>query len=331
MQRIKTFFADLSQKAGLADEILRLSPHRRAADKPFQLGDVQEQNEVYLDLATGADFTKGGLTGMLAMGAFYTALILAPMLWQSTDQTLGFFAVVGFFCSLPLITFLIEILLPFPMPVRFNRRTREIYFQDRRRLYHVPWGEAVAWMQQTRQVTQYTGATRMTFLQVLLQRFRQPDEVITLQLSLPMGKTPEIQGMLWEYLRCYMEKGPWFDEHGEPLLESNRETVLARRRGKKADLKGVWQLHTDDLRNGTETKAAVALFVAGHLFFYPAFFVQDWTTAVARRRAEKNQWDKRVRERCRPDGPTTRLYDLEVEEGLHRQDPDDGLCGDLYH
>ncbi len=31
MQRIQTFFADLSQKAGLADEIIRLSPRRHRA------------------------------------------------------------------------------------------------------------------------------------------------------------------------------------------------------------------------------------------------------------------------------------------------------------
>ncbi|WP_069384967.1 DUF6708 domain-containing protein [Halomonas caseinilytica] len=321
MQRIKTFFADLSQKAGLADEILRLSPHRRAADKPFQLGDVQEQNEVYLDLATGADFSKGGLTGTMVMIFFYMAVLVSPLLGRP-DQVDNYLTFFGVLFGIALITFLIEVLLPFPMPMRFNRRTREIYFQDRRRLYHVPWDEAVAWMQQTRQVTQYTGATRMTFLQVLLQRFRQPDEVIALQLSLPMGKTPEIQGMLWEYLRCYMEKGPWFDEHGEPLATSNRDEVLARRRGKKADLKGVWKLYTDGLRKGIETKMSVALFMLWNVLMYPAFLVQDWTADVARRRAEKNQWDKRVRERCRPDGPTTRLYDLEVEEGLHRDEAD---------
>ncbi|UYG07653.1 DUF6708 domain-containing protein [Halomonas sp. M4R1S46] len=322
MQRIQTFFADLSQQAGLADEIIRLSPRRRAAAKPYQLGDVQEQNEVYLDLATGADFTKGGLTGTMVMIFFYMALLVSPLLGQpdQVDNYLTFFSVLF---GIAFITLFIEVLLPFPMPVRFNRRTREIYFQDRRKLYHVPWDEAVAWMQQTRQVTQYTGATRMTSLQVLLQRFRQPDEVIALQLSLPMGKTPEIQGMLWEYLRCYMEKGPWFDEEGEPLLASNRDEVLKNRWGKKADLRGSWQACEKEMELGIGTKLGSFFLMLSQVGFYPAALVQDWTTAVARRRAEKGQWDKRVRERCRPDGPTTRLYDLEVEEGLHRDDSED--------
>ncbi len=76
-------------------------------------------------------------------------------------------------------------------------------------------------------------------------------------------------------------------------------------------------MHMDDLRKGTETRSGVAMFVAVHLLFYPNFLVQDWTTAVARRRAEKRQWHALVRERCRADGPTTRLYDLELAEGLH--------------
>ncbi|UYG07652.1 DUF6708 domain-containing protein [Halomonas sp. M4R1S46] len=322
MPRIQTFFADLSQKAGLADEIIRLSPRRRAAAKPFQLGDVQEQNEVYLDLATGADFTKGGLTGTMVMIFFYMALIGSPALRQE-GQVENYFIAFGILFGIAFITLFIEVLLPFPMPVRFNRRTREIYFQDRRKLYHVPWDEAVAWMQQTRQVTQYTGATRMTSLQVLLQRFRQPDEVIALQLSLPMGKTPEIQAMLWEYLRCYMEKGPWFDEQGESLTVSNRDKVLDKRRGNKADLRGDWQICKQDMELGTGTKLGTAFIMLFHIGFYPAALVQDWTTAVARRRAEKRQWHKRVRERCRSDGPTTRLYDQEVEAGLLRDDSDD--------
>ncbi|SHF30288.1 hypothetical protein SAMN02745148_02287, partial [Modicisalibacter ilicicola DSM 19980] len=223
----------------------------------------------------------------------------------------------GALYGIAFVTFLIEVFLPFPLPVRFNRRTREVYFQDKGKLYHVPWDEAVAWLQQTRQVTQYTGSTRMTFLQLALQRFRQPEEVIALQLSLPMGKTPEIQGMLWEYLRCYMEKGPWFDEHGEPLADSNRAEVLARRRGKKANLRGMWRNYRDGIRKGIDSKGSVAVMMAVLILFQSASLVQDWTTAVARRRAHRNQWDTLVLERSRPDGPTTRLYDLEVAEGLH--------------
>ncbi|EPC01417.1 hypothetical protein L861_05100 [Litchfieldella anticariensis FP35 = DSM 16096] len=322
MHSIHNFFADLSQKLGLADEVIRLSPRRPAAKQPFQLGDVQEQNEVYLDLGTGADFSKGGMTGTLAWGAFYMAMF-GLLALRHEGQLDNYLILISVLFGIVSAIFLIEVLLPFPMPVRFNRRTREVYFQDRHKLYHVPWDEAVAWMQQTRQVTQYTGATRMTLLQLLLQRFRRPEEVIALQLSLPLGKTPEIQGMLWEYLRCYMEKGPWFDDHGTPLAESNRGEVLKRRAGNKANLRGLWRNYMKGLEIGVDTKASVAFSVAIHLLLYPNLLVQDWTTAVARRRAEKNQWHALVRERCRADGPTTRLYDLELAEGLHPEAGDD--------
>lgn len=316
MQSIRTFFADLSQQLGLADEVIALSPKCRAANKPFQLGDVQEQNAVYLDLATGAEFSKGGLTGTLTMIFFYMALIALPVL-RMEGQLDNYLISFGILFGIAIIIFLIEVLLPFPMPLRFNRRTREVYFQDKSKLYHVPWDEAIAWMQQTRQVTQYTGATRMTLLQLLMQRFRRPGEVIAMQLSIPLGKTPEIQGMLWEYLRCYMEKGPWFDEHGEPLEESNRDEVLASRTGKKADLRGAWKSSKEARAKGLESVGFTVFFMAFIILFYPSMVVQDWTTAVARWRSEKRQWNALVRERSRPDGPTTRLYDLELAEGLH--------------
>lgn len=317
MQGIKTFFANISQQAGLADEVIALSPRRRAAQKPFQLGDVQEQNAVYLDLATGAEFSKGGLTGTLVMGFFYMTLLT----FSAKGFTQGVFILNGILYGIAFAVFLIEVLLPFPMPLRFNRRTREVYFQDRNKLYHVPWDEAIAWMQQTRQVTQYTGSTRMTLLQLLMQRYRQPHEVIALQLSIPLGKTPEIQGMLWEYLRCYMEKGPWFDEQGESLEASNRDEVLARRRGKKANLKRDWESCKEGREKGLESVGFTVFYMAFVIFFYPSMIVQDWTTAVARRRSEKRQWNALVRERSRPDGPTTRLYDLELAGGLH-DDPE---------
>ncbi|MCE8013401.1 hypothetical protein [Billgrantia desiderata] len=43
MQSIKTYFADLSQRLGLADELIVLSPKRRVAKQPIQLGEVKER------------------------------------------------------------------------------------------------------------------------------------------------------------------------------------------------------------------------------------------------------------------------------------------------
>ncbi|RDB42414.1 hypothetical protein DU490_13475 [Halomonas sp. DQ26W] len=50
MQSIKTYFADLSQRLGLADELIVLSPKRRATKQPMQLGEVQDQTGHYTTL-----------------------------------------------------------------------------------------------------------------------------------------------------------------------------------------------------------------------------------------------------------------------------------------
>lgn len=45
------------------------------------------------------------------------------------------------------------------------------------------------------------------------------------------------------------------------------------------------------------------------------FKLQDFTYAIAKRRS-RGQWPQWVKERLHPDGPTTRLVDLERAQGL---------------
>jgi len=316
MQSIKTYFADLSQRLGLAEELIVLSPKRRAAKRPMQLGEVQDQTGHYLDLSSGAEEGKGILTGVWGMVILYMAVISLPVL-RLEGEAIKYLLTFGAGFGIAALLFLLEVFWPSSSPIRFNRRTREVYFQDKNKLYHAPWDEAVAWMQESRTVTQYTGAMTETPLQLLLQRYGNPKEIIALQLNMPIGRTAETQGMLWEYLRCYMEKGPWFDENGQPLAGSNREEVLDgyRRRQKKAtlDLEHYRKL----VQDGIFTPSRARVRILGAAFFYPCLFIRDITVKYARQRAASNQWHPLVKERCRPDGPTTRLYDLEVAEGLH--------------
>jgi hypothetical protein len=58
-----------------------------------------------------------------------------------------------------------------------------------------------------------------------------------------------------------------------------------------------------------------AALLVGYIFFYPADWIQEFTYNVAKRRS-RNRWPKIVTERLQPDGPTTRLIDLERERGL---------------
>lgn len=317
MQSIKTYFADLSQRLGLAKELIVLSPKRRAAKQPMQLGEVQDQTEHYLDLSSGAEEGKGIFTGVWGMGAIYMFLIMSPVIFQDWEGALYVFTTAAIMFGITTAVFLLEVYWPSSSPIRFNRRTREVYFQDKDKLYHVPWDEAVAWMQESRTVTQYTGAMTETPLQLLLQRYGHADEVIALRLNLPMGRTAETQGMLWEYLRCYMEEGPWFDEQGNPLSASNRKEVLEKYRKKHKTAKVNLQLNRDLVQQNIMPRGRMWATTVFEVFMLPLFYIRDLTAKYARQRAASNQWHPLVKERCRPDGPTTRLYDLEVAEGLH--------------
>src|SRR5690554_2166443 len=318
MQSIQRYFADLSQRLGLADELIQLSPRRKSAKQPIQLGDVQDQTEIYLDLSSGAESGKGIFTGIWGLIAVYGALLMAPAL-RLEGELIKYLMVVGGAFGITAAIFFLEVFWPSSLPIRFNRRTREVYFQDKGQLYHVPWDKAVAWMQESRTVTQYTGAMTETPLEMLLQRYGHPNEVIALRLNLPMGRTAELQGMFWEYLRCYMEKGPWFDDQGNPQQTSNREEVLAyyasRHKTARVNVREHWGL----INQGTSTPGRATFMIAVEILFYPMGVLQDLTAACARKRAARNQWHPLVKERCRPDGSTTRLYDLELAEGLHKE------------
>ncbi|RDB42227.1 hypothetical protein DU490_14060 [Halomonas sp. DQ26W] len=316
MQSIKTYFADLSQRLGLADELIVLSPKHRAAKHPMQLGEVQDQTEHYLDLSSGAEEGKGIFTGIWGLLTIYTAILMAPAL-RLEGELANYLSVVGGAFGITLTVFLLEVFWPSSSPIRFNRRTREVYFQDKDKLYHVPWDEAVAWMQESRTVTQYTGAMTETPLQLLLQRYGNPEEVIALRLNLPMGRTAETQGMFWEYLRCYMEEGPWFDEQGNTVSASNRKEVLEKYRKKHKTAKVHLKLNRDLVRQNIMPRGRMWATTVFEVFMLPLFYIRDLTAKYARQRAAGNQWHPLVKERCRPDGPTTRLYDLEVAEGLH--------------
>src|SRR5690554_6854425 len=328
MQSIQRYFADLSQRLGLAGELIQLSPRRKSAKQPIQLGDVQDQTEVYLDLSSGAESGKGIFTGVWGLVGLIMLLGMSPIIFQDWEGAVFVFKTAAVLFGITLATFLFEVFWPSPLPIRFNRRTREVYFQEKDRLYHVPWDMAVAWMQETRTVTQYTGAMTETPLEMLLQRYGHPDEVIALRLNLPIGRTAELQGMFWEYLRCYMEQGPWFDDQGNPQQTSNREEVLAhyvsRHKTAKVNVREHWGL----IKQGTSTPGRATFMIAVEILFYPMGVLQDLTAACARKRAARNQWHSLVKERCRPDGPATRLYDLELAQGLHKEespsDPTDG-------
>ena len=96
--------------------------------------------------------------------------------------------------------------------------------------------------------------------------------------------------------------------------------MLAHYRRKHKQAKIDLPHYCELVRLGISTKPRAFVRIMGDALFYPAFLIRDITAKYARQRAARNQWHPLVRERCRPDGPTTRLYDLELAQGLHKEE-----------
>lgn len=218
-----------------------------------------------------------------------------------------------------LIPFSWETLRPLPLPVVFNRRTREVYFEKNGTLYHTPWDDIQAIAGEFMMVGPQMGGMRCASLEVLMHRFEHPQEQILVSLGLPMGKTLPLQKSLWEYIRAYMNNGPWFDKDGRHSESDAYVKSLQSARLKRTD----WHKHTLEKIRKDKAESQGKNYLSGldaamlffEILFYPMNWVHEFTNSVARRRPRQS-WPEVVQERLRPDGPTTRLIDLERDREL---------------
>ncbi len=275
--------------------------------------EVEEQTEHYLSLEHGESAGRGMWTGALGGGVLliFGGFSIAFFLDGRTGPGWACLALISVALLVP---FLLEIFRPMPLPILLNRRTRELYFEQDGELYHTPWDgiAAAAYLFDT--VGLYTGGMRHAALEVLLHRYGHPEEQVVINLGSPISKSLEMQLGFWEYLRAYMDNGPWFDEHGRhsesPAFNQSLLDVRKRR--------GQWtRLQWRDIKeqyaaNGGRnylSASDVALLLGGALHA-PINALQNLTYAIAKRRA-RTQWPAMIRERLRADGPTSRLVDLE--------------------
>ncbi|OYD21038.1 hypothetical protein B6S09_17765 [Oceanimonas baumannii] len=280
-KRIKTFF-----------------PDKQACGEPSPYLDVDTQDEICLRMQTGEHITRGATTiaGWLVgvpSSIFFTVFSSFTVL----EAALLFFLVL-----LPLLW---DLFSPMAYPVIFNRRTQEVYACFKGELYHIPWGRARAIAYEDYMVNQYSGKTNVGYLEIFLQGYDDPDKWIWANLSMPLGRTIEMQSSLWEYLRSYMNNGPWFDEHGNPSasdrynrqqLEAYHETTRQRLKAKRANIR------PDD------ATSRLAYYV--YLIWSPMEFLKEWVYAMALKRSVRT-WPKEVQERLKPNGPTTSLTELQ--------------------
>ncbi|BBT15251.1 hypothetical protein WP8S17C03_13000 [Metapseudomonas otitidis] len=275
--------------------------------------EVEEQTEFYLSLEHGESADRGMWTGALGggLGCFLLTMALIALCYGN-NQGATQASLVAVACIL--VPFICEVLRPMPLPILLNRRTRELYFEQDGELYHTPWDGIAAAAYPFDTVGLYTGGMRHAALEVLLHRYGHPEEQVVINLGSPISKSLEMQLGFWEYLRAYMDNGPWFDEHGRhsesPAFNQSLLDVRKRR--------GQWtRLQWRDIKeqyaaNGGRnylSASDVALLLGGALHA-PINALQNLTYAIAKRRA-RTQWPALVRERLRADGPTSRLVDLE--------------------
>ncbi|OYD21036.1 hypothetical protein B6S09_17750 [Oceanimonas baumannii] len=285
-KRIKTFF-----------------PDKQACGEPSPYLDVDTQDEICLRMQTGEHITRGATTIAGWLGGIPTILSLTLIVDFNSFE--DFYGILLFFVFLIIAPLLWDLFSPMPYPVIFNRRTQEVYAYFKGELYHTRWDRARAIAYEDYMVNQYSGKTNVGYLEILLQGYNDPDKWIWANLSMPLGRTIEMQSSLWEYLRSYMNNGPWFDEHGNPSasdrynrqqLEAYHETTRQRLKAKRANIR------PDD------ATSRLAYYV--YLIWSPMEFLKEWVYAMALKRSVRT-WPKEVQERLKPNGPTTSLTELQ--------------------
>lgn len=280
--------------------------------------EVEEQTEHYLAIEHGDSADRGMWTGAFGGGVtlVFGGFSLAFFLDGRSEPAL---ASLAFGLLAFLIPFVWEVLRPMPLPILLNRRTRELYFEQEGEIYHTPWDGIAAATYAYGTVGPYTAGMRHAALEALLHRYGRPQEQVVINLGSPTGKSLEMQSGFWEYLRAYMDNGPWFDEQGRHSdspehLQSFQEV----RNSKGQSVRLYWGLIKEEYkankgRNFLSYADFMLLF--GSMILLPVRILQNFTYAMAKRRS-RSQWPQVIRERLRADGPTSRLVDLEREQGL---------------
>ncbi|MGE8499445.1 MAG: hypothetical protein ACN6O6_18235 [Pseudomonas sp.] len=275
--------------------------------------EVEEQTEGYLAIEHADSADRGMWTGALGggMAVIFGGFSFAFFLDGRPEPALAFLATI---CIAFLIPFIWEVFRPMPLPILLNRRNRELYFEQEGEIYHAPWDGIAAAAYAYGTVGPYTGGMHHAALEALLHRYGHIQEQVVINLGSPTGKSLDMQLGFWEYLRAYMDNGPWFDEQGRHTESPkfNQSLLAVRKR------RGHWtRLQWRDIKEQYQASGgrnflsgSDVVLLVGSLFLAPLNAMQNFTYAVAKRRS-RSQWPQMIRERLRADGPTNRLVDLE--------------------
>jgi hypothetical protein len=293
-----------------------LEAYKPTGEQPMELFITDEHTEHYLGLRVGGDSDRGqfsGLGGWIGLGGLgMNFVLMINGKWESVPM--GLIMSAGFF----LVPFLWETLRPLPLPILFNRRTREVYFEHEGELLHTPWDGITAVANEYQLVGTHIGGMQSASLEVRMWQFENPENALMVSLGPPFGKSLAMQKGFWEYIRSYMNNGPYFDEQGN---HSESDAFVKSQLAVQPNMSGWFKDTFNDIKKrrmesggknylgGSDVVMLVLTFL-----FYPWFRIQELTYSLAKRRS-RNLWPKVVTERLKANGPTTRLVDLEHEQG----------------
>jgi len=299
-----------------ASSTVILEASKPTGEQPMELFITDEHTEHYLALQSGGDSYRGLWTGILGGMAGCGSLGLTLMLaMQGIFDYIMLVLALSFF----LVPFLWETLCPLRLPILFNRRTREVYFHHDGELFHTPWDGISAVANEFQLVGTHIGGMQSASLEIRVWKFEEPQTALMVSLGAPFGKSLEMQKGFWEYIRSYMNNGPYFDEQGN---HSESDAFVKSQLDVKPNMSGWFKDTLDGIKKtrdenagknylgGTDVVMAVCTFL-----LYPCFRIQEFTYSVAKRRS-RNLWPKLVTDRLKANGCTTRLVDLEQMQGF---------------
>ncbi|MDD2048566.1 hypothetical protein [Pseudomonas putida] len=292
-----------------------LAAEKSTGEQPMELFIVDEHTENYLSLQAGGDFDRGMLTGIL--GGFGGCTMLGVGLIGALQGEFDI-TYLAFSTGIPLLLapFLWETLRPLPLPILFNRRTREVYFDHDGELFHTPWDGIIAVINEFQLVGAQIGSIQNASLEIRVWKFEEPETALMISLGAPFGKSLALQKGFWEYIRAYMNNGPYFDEHGnhsesDAFVKSQLAVRFKMSDSFKHTLVRIKQAKKDAGGKNYLSGSDFAMLILEPMF-YPMARIQELTYIIAKRRS-RNLWPSLVTERLKTNGPTTRLVDLECE------------------
>jgi hypothetical protein len=301
------------KKIGGEDNALLLNGGASSGFLPSHPGVIESQDSVCLTLRTASSEAKGTLTGFgFLIGGYGIILFLFIVFFGGGAS--GNWWILFISILIIIIPMAWEMSRPPSLPIVFNRRTQEVYYDMKGDLYYATWDgiEAVAYEYSI--VNQYSGSIVHGNLEIILQKFGEPESRIALNLSgVPAGKRLSTLIGIWEYLRCFMTLGPWFDGNGKKTECKNPFIEKSLKSGEVSFLDQLLESRTflrQERQEGNGISGTAALYWFTSYFFFPVALGMECIQRIDRKKS-KRYWPEVVQERLEPNGPTTRLIDIE--------------------